>query len=957
MPSPCCNQGVDFPPPRSISHWGSAHVRVALHIDPSKLSELLGVWVAPTGAEGYPRRFYSRAASAEVIARGTSWMDLKPTEEPWPRFFEYLAEKLPYSVYWSYLDVDEADDLEALFVRLASEVIASAVALEGKKSGRWTVKMLTDDERLRLLGVGDPAAVAHAIGGPETPFRPERRPQRLSSLLAYFADDDTLLVVARRSGHPADADLALAHGLAYREDRDLWLALPRSAAEATLMRAPWITPPIRIWTYGDADAAEEVVRAPVEVLASYDDAFETKAAQLGERELWIVPLVEWAGSAPALEPAHRSQYLAWHCAGRAVLKITRTRHGLKVLGGVDAKNPTAGREPAEVNLTGPIEPSDLHRVIGAASIAAADRLDGLDAAHEEHRLQALLTKDDLGLVSMQREFPAWRPTGGRGFIDFLGVDGHARVHIVETKIGPDDLMVLQGLDYWIWANAHREDIREHFKLPREPRFVIDYIIADKKRVVDNISVYTAAQAEALDGSVAWRFHDATGWRDGKRPRALPFFTVPPSTRRAGDVPARWAKRLDAHLATHAQEQAWHLTRARRFDDARRGLIGSAHAVYDSLAERGLLHSHVAHLRSSQAFALNLFAALDGEALRSLWSGRLGAQVVDVDPPEFEYTDPADELAEATDASPHATQVDVLLRARDEAGATHIALIEVKLSEDDFGGCSAYLSHRNTRRHICRQPGWFGGDPQGCFQLSNHDREHRRRYDQFLDTSGNIPAPTGCWLRLGANQVMRNVALAGVLLQRGEAATATVTLMAPEQHAHIWRRWAENSDRFLKGNGLYFASLPASVVLQFHPLEQAEQLAARYLLDSSPASKRHTCGTYQAELDERFPRGARYIAFESSGNEMHWMYDPRPLITDLTGDGKAIVSVEGHPAGPLTFGVDPARIHDLPSDGTAVLELRPAPEQRVLTGDLSGVEPDWISRRQHVKTPVDFAPLD
>ena len=98
-------------------------------------------------------------------------------------------------------------------------------------------------------------------------------------------------------------------------------------------------------------------------------------------------------------------------------------------------------------------------------------------------------------------------------------------------------------------------------------------------------------------------------------------------------------------------------------------------------------------------------------------------------PEFEYTDPQDSLAEATTASPHATQVDCLVRARLGNGRMHALLIEVKLSEDNFSTCSAYSSERNTRRRICGQPGPFGGDPEGCFQLANHDREHRRRYDR------------------------------------------------------------------------------------------------------------------------------------------------------------------------------------------------------------------------------------
>jgi hypothetical protein len=172
---------------------------------------------------------------------------------------------------------------------------------------------------------------------------------------------------------------------------------------------------------------------------------------------------------------------------------------------------------------------------------------------------------------------------------------------------------------------------------------------------------------------------------------------------------------------------------------------------------------------------------------------------------------------------------VLVRAHDAAGAAHVALIEVKLSEDDFGDCSAFLADRNVRRHVCVQTGWFGGDPQACFQLSNHDRGQRRRYDEFLGGPGDTPGWPGCCFRMGANQVMRNVALARVLLARGEADTVTVALMAPEGHSHIWRRWTENHTLFVPDDKLRFASVPASAVLQFHSPDEAKELAARYLL--------------------------------------------------------------------------------------------------------------------------------
>jgi hypothetical protein len=129
------------------------------------------------------------------------------------------------------------------------------------------------------------------------------------------------------------------------------------------------------------------------------------------------------------------------------------------------------------------------------------------------------------------------------------------------------------------------------------------------------------------------------------------------------------------------------------------------------------------------------------------------------------------------------------------------------------------------------PHRFGNDPGDCFQLANHDREHRRRYDHYLlNPPKDPPAMAGCCFRGGGNQVMRNVALARTLLARGAAATVTVALAAPEAHHYIWRRWTEYHDLFSSSDGLRFADLPASTVLQLHPRAQAEQLAARYLVE-------------------------------------------------------------------------------------------------------------------------------
>ena len=157
------------------------------------------------------------------------------------------------------------------------------------------------------------------------------------------------------------------------------------------------------------------------------------------------------------------------------------------------------------------------------------------------------------------------------------------------------------------------------------------------------------------------------------------------------------------------------------------------------------------------------------------------------------------------------------------------LIEVKLSEHDFSSCSAWLSPRNDRLEVCAASGPFGNDPASCFQLRNHDRDHRRLYDAALGplVADDPVDDGGCWFRFGGNQVMRNVALARSLVSRGATDRAVVGLCAPNGHRAIWRRWNETKQQ-LKVSGVKLAELPAEVVANHHTNPLA--ISKRYLLE-------------------------------------------------------------------------------------------------------------------------------
>jgi hypothetical protein len=259
-----------------------------------------------------------------------------------------------------------------------------------------------------------------------------------------------------------------------------------------------------------------------------------------------------------------------------------------------------------------------------------------------------------------------------------------------------------------------------------------------------------------------------------------------------------------------------------------GILPHATPIFDDLTARDRLHRYVNHVRSSQALAINLFGGLDNVEAMALWN-TITLAVTGHDSTDFEYEDPHDALAESQPNRPHRTQVDVVLRGHDADGSPHVALIEVKLTETTFGGCSAFESPHNPRRHLCRTPAAWGGDPAGCFQLTNHDGPHRRRYDQYIDADHLGNNELAHCPFLDTNQVTRNVALAGALIGRGEAATSTVVLCAPTGNRAVWRQWRRCQTLYAQQPNISLVDLPAHVAAAARHAPARDQIEQRYAL--------------------------------------------------------------------------------------------------------------------------------
>ena len=195
-----------------------------------------------------------------------------------------------------------------------------------------------------------------------------------------------------------------------------------------------------------------------------------------------------------------------------------------VTAGIHYSGPNA---PAPVVLAPGDHLSSEHvdHIIRAIEQAIEERRTGAPPIHrpDEHWLQAIIRRDP-SIVGVEqpalRELPAWRPRDtvkewGRGYIDLLGLDGHGDIRIVETKLADnaDDLLVLQGLDYFVWAKAYEYALRARLGAAKSARLELHYVLgASGKTGKIKVSPCTEPLADALDPTaVRWRFQTVRNW--------------------------------------------------------------------------------------------------------------------------------------------------------------------------------------------------------------------------------------------------------------------------------------------------------------------------------------------------------------------------------------------------------------------------------------------------------------
>lgn len=442
-----------------------------------------------------------------------------------------------------------------------------------RQDGQWVAGLSADLAEQESFKVDVAPGLARQLPGQ---LEAEHHP---SKLFSYFGDSNRFVLTAgAQSEHTA---WALVYGLAERGNRRLVLVLPHDAAFATMQRIPWLTEKSRpeIWLHRDgvlqdAPAPEcsrldtiEAVRAQASKRSSgAGPAGELRAAStpkhLGEQSAGVRQLVEWATSNPQLDAAHNQSTRSWSCAGQKVLSLDSGRGLVHVRAGIhDRQRMSAPDESVEPGQA--LSTEQLATLKQNVENAIAARIDpgGPYYKPDEHWFQSVLRRDPsiVGVESPAlREVPAWRPAAaacsfGRGFIDLLGLDGHGDIRIVEAKLAKssDDMTLMQGIDYHVWAHAYRDALAEKLSAPNDAElrlhFVIGTVGSDQKLFHPRLAAY----ASCVDANaIPFQFHTVRGWhtqvpssRQEIYTQSFPNGKIPPGARARLGHPAPCQTRL------------------------------------------------------------------------------------------------------------------------------------------------------------------------------------------------------------------------------------------------------------------------------------------------------------------------------------------------------------------------------------------------------------------------------
>lgn len=209
----------------------------------------------------------------------------------------------------------------------------------------------------------------------------------------------------------------------------------------------------------------------------------------------------------------------------------------------------------------------------------------------------------------------------------------------------------------------------------------------------------------------------------------------------------------AECGTYDGNEHPHILPERRWKEA----VWEPLRAHVEAAIGGHRHEMFHNLKSSQAFAVNVLLGLEHEgALARAFEAALKYRPGAIRDAElmFEFC-PPEMKRFLGERGRHQTQIDALVRLTLDDGDTEALLVEVKLTETDFGGCRGPSVEGNLRRDVCE--GNKVDRLDACY-LAAQGRTYLKNLDK-LGSFADLLGAESCPLRDGGYQLARNLLVA------------------------------------------------------------------------------------------------------------------------------------------------------------------------------------------------------
>ena len=454
---------------------------------------------------------------------------------------------------------------------------------------------------------------------------------------------------------------------------------------------------------------------------------------------------------------------------------------------------------------------------------------------------------------------AWAMPGVAGReVDQLAVDAEGRLVLIELKSASATPSAIyyspfQLLQYvWEWYHAMKSVLGQVQEL-MDARAALGMTPGSAPRLTGGLRAAVCFDREIGTEQVKARYDSVLEVVNGYLPDSVPKIEtwtmddVPSLVETAGQDPIALSRSEGTTFAVSLQE---HL------EDWRREVDGSPERMwqlwtdgiypeYREIAQEVVstdsvkLHQYAAHLRSSQAFAFNLFLPFrkgNRERLSERVSEAIGTGF-SIDEVGFEWVPPGALLGEIGGDRPvgnePATAVDVILWGRLPDEQRAVVLLEVKLSETDFTHCGGRTSPGNDKKHVCASAARFFENPNDCYLRRPQRRQRDRRYwEIFTASHGSVLAAFPgaetegeCPFAYNMQQPMRNLAIARGLEQDQDidVEKAWFGLCAHDENADVAEHWEEWQS--LLPERALAPSIPASEIVRAGEAEGLQEWAA------------------------------------------------------------------------------------------------------------------------------------